>query len=100
MIQHSVFLPLFLMMFAGNLRAADMEPVTIADSPDKKFSVSIQPESESEGSDAYAIRSSSTVVISKNGNPIAKYPTYGSLLNAFWSSTGDYVAINNRRGDS
>jgi hypothetical protein len=100
MIQRSACWLLFSIVFAGNVRAADMEPVIIAESPDKKFSVTIQPESESEGSDAYAIRSSSAVVISKDGKPIAKCPTYGYLQNVFWSSTGEYVAINNRRADS
>jgi hypothetical protein len=91
---------LLVMIFARNVVSSDLEPLTRAESPDKRFSIIIQPEGEPESNDTYAIRSNSVLVISENGKPIAKYPTYGSLQNAFWSSTGDYVAINNRRGDS
>jgi hypothetical protein len=41
-----------------------------------------------------------TLVLSKNGKPIVKAPTYGYLTSVFWSADGNYVAVNNRRGNS
>ena len=41
-----------------------------------------------------------TLEVLAQGKVQAKYPTEGYLINAFWSDDGNYVAVNNRRGNS
>jgi hypothetical protein len=41
-----------------------------------------------------------TLVLSSKGKPVARVPSYGHLTAAFWSDDGNYVAVNNRRGNS
>ena len=41
-----------------------------------------------------------TLVVRHGGRSLARYPTMGYLLGAFWSADGKHVAVNNRRGNS
>ncbi len=41
-----------------------------------------------------------TIAVRNGQQYIAKYPTMGFLLDAFWSPDGKYVAVDNRRGNS
>jgi hypothetical protein len=40
------------------------------------------------------------LVVTVLGEIIAQLPTFGYLLNAFWSPDNQYVAVNNRQGNA
>lgn len=58
-------------------------PPPHVDSPDGRFSVEIR---------------ANSLIIRDRGKQITERTTGGGLWDAFWSDTGQYVAINNRRG--
>jgi hypothetical protein len=41
-----------------------------------------------------------TIAVRRGHEYIAKYPTIGYLIDAFWSPDGKYVAVDNRRANS
>lgn len=41
-----------------------------------------------------------TLIVSSKARILARFPTYGYLLSAFWSPDNRYVAINNRRANA
>lgn len=55
------------------------------ESPDGRFSVEIR---------------ANSLIIRDRGKQITERTTWGGLWDAFWSDTGQYVAINNRRGNA
>jgi hypothetical protein len=78
------------------LSAGDEAPSKL-DSPDKRFSIEIT-QNGIPGTESYW--KANALVVLDNGKPVGRYPTYGYLLSAFWSNTGGYVAVNNRRANS
>jgi len=66
-------------------------------SPDKQYSVRIL-HSALPGSDPD--EGFFTIVVRNGKHDLAKYPTEGYLIDAFWSPDGKYVAVDNRRGNS
>jgi hypothetical protein len=66
-------------------------------SPDKRYSVTIL-HSALPGSDPY--NGFFTIAVRSGKRDLAKYPTQGYLIDAFWSPDGSYVAVVNRRGNS
>ena len=66
-------------------------------SPDRRYSVRIL-HSALPGSDPYD--GFFTIAVRSGKHDVAKYPTEGYLIDAFWSSDGRYVAVDNRRGNS
>jgi hypothetical protein len=77
--------------------AAGDEPPSKLDSPDKRFSIEIT-QNGIPGTESYW--KANALVVLDNGKPVGRYPTYGYLLSAFWSSTGEYVAVNSRRANA
>jgi hypothetical protein len=41
-----------------------------------------------------------TIAVRRGKQDLSKYPTEGYLLDAFWSPSGKYVAVNNRRASA
>lgn len=41
-----------------------------------------------------------TLILRRDGRIISRFPTYGYLLDAYWSSDMNYLAVNNRRANS
>jgi hypothetical protein len=66
-------------------------------SPDKRYSVTIL-HSALPGSDPY--NGFFTMAVRSGKQDLAKHPTQGYLIDAFWSPDGKYVAVDNRRGNS
>jgi hypothetical protein len=81
----------------GTARSDSEVPPSQLFSPDKTFRVEIIT-TALPNSDPY--EEFYTIVLSRQGNVISKFPTEGYLLNALWSPNGKYVAVNNRRGSS
>jgi hypothetical protein len=71
---------------------ASTPPIRV-ESPDGKFSVEIQTNSKADDLD-------NLLVIRNGEKEIARKQTFGYLLNVFWTDTGKYVAINNRRANA
>jgi hypothetical protein len=89
-----VALPAFLSLTAI---AAEDKPPDELYSPDHRYSVTIL-HSALTGADPYD--GFFTIVVRSGQQDIAKYPTMGFLLDAFWSFDGKYVAVDNRRANS
>jgi hypothetical protein len=66
-------------------------------SPDKRYSIRIL-HSALPGSDPS--NGFFTIAVRGGKQDLAKYPTQGYLIDAFWSPDGKYVAVDNRRGNS
>jgi hypothetical protein len=66
-------------------------------SSDQRFSVSIL-HNALPGADPYD--GFFTIAVRSGQQYIAKYPTMGYLIDAFWSPDGKYVAVDNRRANS
>lgn len=74
----------------------DLSPAELY-SPDQRYSVRIL-HSALPGSDPY--EGFFTIAVRNGQQYVAKYPTEGYLLEAFWSPNGKYVAVDNRRANS
>jgi hypothetical protein len=72
-------------------------PPSEISSPDGMYSVRIL-DTALPGSDPY--RGFYTLELLRRGTVLSKHATEGYLLEAFWSSDGKFVAVNNRRGSS
>jgi hypothetical protein len=77
--------------------AAENDPPEELYSADKRYSVRIL-HSVLPGADPYD--GFFTIAVRSGQQYIAKYPTIGFLLDAFWSPNGKYVAVDNRRANS
>ena len=77
--------------------AAQDEPPAELCSPDKRYCVAIL-HTALPGADPYD--GFFTIAVRSGQRYIAKYPTMGFLLDAFWSPDGTYVAVDNRRANS
>jgi len=92
---------LWTLAFTGILssaaNAAENEPPEELYSPDHRYSVRIL-HSGLPGADPYD--GIFTIAVRSGQQYIAKYPTIGYLLEAFWSPDGKYVAVDNRRANS
>jgi hypothetical protein len=77
--------------------AGDEGPPEELYSSDQRYSVRIL-HSALPGADPYG--GFFTIAVRSGQQYIAKYPTIGYLLDAFWSPDGRYVAVDNRRGNS
>jgi len=66
-------------------------------SPDKNFSVKMLP-TPMPGVDADTY--SDTLVVMAKDKVLSKQATMGYLLRAFWTADNNYVAVDNRRGNS
>ena len=64
-------------------------------SPSGKFCLQIVPE---KGHTLYELEDA-TLVVSSGKKVLAKYPTFGFPIDAFWSEGEKYVAFNNRRAN-
>jgi hypothetical protein len=89
-----VALPAFLSLAAV---AAEDRPPDELYSPDHHYSVTIL-HSALPGADPYD--GFFTIALRSGQQDIAKYPTTGFLLDAFWSPDRKYVAVDNRRANS
>src|ERR1700692_2206967 len=76
---------------------AQEKPLEELYSLDKRYSVTIL-HSALPGSDPY--NGFFTIAMRRGKRELAKYPTQGYLIDAFWSPDGSYVAVDNRRGNS
>jgi hypothetical protein len=76
---------------------AQDEPPEELFSSDQRYSVRIL-HSALPGSDPYD--GFFTIAVRSGQKYVAKYPTEGYLIDAFWSPDGKYVAVDNRRGNS
>jgi hypothetical protein len=83
--------------FAAPAQTSDWTPPTRVDSPDKRFSIEIRENPEPKHDSG---RDERLLTISDRGKQIAEHKTYGYLLDVFWSDTGKYVAVNNRRANA
>jgi hypothetical protein len=81
---------------AANSAAQEKPPEELY-SPDQQYSVRIL-HSALPGSDPYD--GFFTIAVRNGKRYVAKYPTEGYLIDAFWSSDGSYVAVDNRRANS
>src|SRR5438132_3984464 len=79
---------------AANSIAQEKPPEELY-SPDKRYSVTIL-HSALPGSDPYA--GFFTIAVRSGKHDLAKFPTEGYLIDAFWCPDGRYVAVDNRRG--
>lgn len=70
---------------------------TEIDSPDRQFLIKIVDEKMAK---ADPIMGDMTLVVSKGNHVIFRAPTTGYLIDALWNRDGNFVAINNRRGNS
>ena len=77
--------------------AAENDPPEELYSPHQRYSVRIL-HSALPGADPYG--GFFTIAVRSGQQYIAKYPTIGYLLDAFWSSDERYVAVDNRRANS
>jgi hypothetical protein len=85
-------------MFAsGEVIAAGDQPPHELYSPDHRYSIRIL-HSALPGSDPY--NGFFTIAVLNGQQYVAKYPTEGYLIDAFWSPDGKYVAVDNRRANS
>jgi len=78
------------------IAAADNPPDELY-SPDHRYSITIL-HSALTGADPYD--GFFTIAVRSGQQDIAKYPTMGFLIDAFWSPNGKYVAVDNRRANS
>jgi hypothetical protein len=76
---------------------AEDEPPAELSSPNQRYSVRIL-DSALPAADSY--NGFYTIAVRSGQQYIAKYPTIGFLLDAFWSPDGKYVAVDNRRANS
>jgi hypothetical protein len=81
---------------AAGVSADDLPPDELS-SPSQRYSVRIL-HSALPGSDPY--EGFFTIAVRCGKQYVAKYPTEGYLLEAFWSPNGKYVAVDNRRANS
>jgi hypothetical protein len=72
-------------------------PPEVLYSPDQRYSVRIL-DSALPGADPYD--GFFTIAVRNGHEYIAKYPTIGYLIDAFWSPDRKYVAVDNRRANS
>jgi hypothetical protein len=85
--------------------SADWEPPEELCSEDNNYCIKIidaeLPDKSAKGRIAsdYPETETGTLVVSAKGQILAKYPTFGYLLSAFWSPDDGYVAVNNRRAN-
>lgn len=84
-------------MLSSAAIATEDKPPEELYSPDQRYSVRILHSAlpDADPNDGFF-----TISVRSGQQYIAKYPTIGYLLEAFWSSNGKYVAVNNRRANS
>jgi hypothetical protein len=85
-----------ILSLTASSRAQEAPPEELY-SPNHQYSVNIL-ESALPGSDPY--EGFFTIVVRRGKHDISQFPTEGYLIDAFWSSDGKYVAVDNRRGNS
>jgi hypothetical protein len=75
---------------------ADTEPPKRIESPNRRVVLEMlgEPMPGADIMDFFTLR------VSLDRKKLMDLPTYGYFLEAFWSASGRYVAINNRRGNS
>jgi hypothetical protein len=94
----SVFTAVVVAAFVSSAAtAAEDNPPEELYSPDQRYSVKIL-HSALPGADPYA--GFFTIAVRSGEQYIAKYPTIGFLIDAFWSADGKCVAVGNRRANS
>ena len=94
----SVFTAVVVAAFVSSAAsAAEDNPPEELYSPDQQYSVKIL-HSALPGADPYD--GFFTIAVRSGKRYLAKYPTEGYLIDAFWSSHGNYVAVDNRRANS
>lgn len=76
---------------------ADDEPPARINSPDGNTAVRIQ-QKAMPGTDG--VTDFFTLEILQEGKVVARVPTEGYLISAYWSADGRLLAVNNRRGNS
>jgi len=90
------FVALSASLFLAPIAAEDKPPHELY-SPDHRYSITIL-YSALTGADPYD--GFFTIAVRSGQQDIAKYPTMGFLIDAFWSPDGKYVAVDNRRANS
>ena len=94
----SVFTAVVVAAFVSSAAtAAEDNPPEELYSPDQRYSVKIL-HSALPGTDPYD--GFFTIAVRSGEQYIAKYPTIGFLIDAFWSADGKCVAVDNRRANS
>ena len=94
----SVFTAVVVAAFVSSAAtAAEDNPPEELYSPDQRYSVKIL-HSALPGADPYD--DFFTIAVRSGEQYIAKYPTIGFLIDAFWSADGKCVAVDNRRANS
>jgi hypothetical protein len=86
----------FVALFSAAIAAEDQPPQELY-SPNHRYSVRIL-SSALPGADRYD--GFFTIAVCRDEQYMAKYPTVGFLLDAFWSPDKKYVAVDNRRANS
>lgn len=84
-----------MLSFSTSVTAQDDPPDELK-SPDQRYSVRILRRADSRS----VLLDDCSIAIYLGGQCLNKFPTFGYLLEAFWSPDGKYVAINNRRANS
>jgi hypothetical protein len=94
----SVFTAVVVAAFVSSAAtAAEDNPPEELYSPDQRYSVKIL-HSALPGADPHD--GFFTIAVRSGEQYVAKYPTIGFLIDAFWSADGKYVAVDNRRANS
>ncbi len=93
----SIAIAACLILASPSATAAEDEPSEELYSPDQHYSVRIL-HSALPGADPHG--GFFTMAVRSGQQYIAKYPTMGFLLDAFWSPDAKYVAVDNRRANS
>ena len=84
------------MFVLGGSAIAQDAPTDELKSPDRRYSVKILRQEDSPS----ILLDDCSIAIYRGDQCIKKFPTFGYLLEAFWSPDGKYVAVNNRRANS
>jgi hypothetical protein len=96
--QSSVFTAVVVAAFVSSAAtAAEDNPPEELYSPHQRYSIKIL-HSALPGADSYD--GFFTIAVRSGEQYIAKYPTVGFLIDAFWSADGKCVAVDNRRANS
>ena len=82
---------------SGKTQPADDEPPARINSPDGNTAVRIQ-QKAMPGTDG--VTDFFTLEILQKDKVVARVPTEGYLISAYWSTDGRLLAVNNRRGNS
>ena len=94
--RHPTVVLLLALLAFGKTAAAQDDPPDELKSPDLQYSVRILRRADSRS----ILLDECAIAVCRKGHYLAKFPTFGYLLEAFWSPDGKYVAVNNRRANS